>query len=201
MYHLKHDAFSKEYLDHVERSLLSSPYVGKSPLGPEFVETDGFSIVFRRTALRELINEFEYLREFLEAALFPKSNAFYLNPLIMKSGSRVDAHVDCRLVVTENVRIIPTLVSIFYVNAEEETGGKLTLNVGTSSELVVCPKSNDLVHFQGNLIHSVSDVSAKDVRISIVCEQYNLPESVLMGFPEYKIIQDEDLAPRVAVAN
>lgn len=200
MFNLEHNAFSKEYRDHVESSLLNSPYLGKSPLGPEFVKTDGFSLVFRRTALQKILSEFDYLNTFLEKALFPKSNAFYLNPLIMKRGSRVDAHVDCRLIESENVRIIPTLVSIFYVNAGDEmAGGKLVLNTGKDSEIIISPKTNDLLHFRGNIIHSVSEVNTKNFRISLVCEQYNLPEEILTGFPEFEIIQEQDLAPRVAV--
>jgi 2OG-Fe(II) oxygenase superfamily len=154
--------------------------------------------VFRRSKFADVVQEFPYLRAFLESATFPKSNAFYVNPLILTGSSRVDPHVDCRLVVTENVRIIPTLVSILYVRADKGmVGGSLTLNVGPDQEITIDPKANHLIHFRGDLVHSVSEVLGEHTRISVVCEQYNLPEPVLLGFPEFEILHDRDVAPRV----
>jgi hypothetical protein len=198
MYHLEHDAFPEPYRVDVEESIPSSAYIGNSPLGPEFVKTLGFSVVFRRSVLAGVLEEFGFLRDFLGKAIFPKSNAFYVNPLVMGQGSRVAAHIDCRLLVEENLRIIPTLVSIFYVaRSDEAIGGEITLNVGTASEVTLQPRQNDLLHFRGNLVHAVSEIRSSHRRISLVCEQYNLPEQVLEGFPAFNIIQDERAAPRV----
>jgi hypothetical protein len=147
----------------------------------------------------EVLSEFPYLRDFVETALFPNSNAFYVNPLIMQRGSRVGAHVDCRLIVEQDVRIIPNLVSIYYVStADDAIGGALTLNVGTDAEVVIRPQQNDLLHFRGDVIHAVSEITSDHVRICVVCEQYNLPESLLATFPDFEIVLDEAFAPRVA---
>ncbi len=196
MYHLTHDAFPADYRALVEHSILSSPHLGPSPLGPEFVATRGFSIIFKRLAFAALVEEFPYLGPFIAAAAFPHSNAFYVNPLVMTGGSRVDAHIDCRLVEAQNMRIIPTLVSIFYVRADPDKGGALHLRTEDRGEVAVSPRTNDLLHFPGRLVHSVDAVEGGDSRISLVCEQYNLREDVLAGFPEFEVILAGDHAPR-----
>lgn len=198
MYRLEHNAFTEEYRSYVERSILTSPYLGNSPLGPEFVKTGGYSVVFRRSALREVLAEFGYMSDFIDKAVFPKSNAFYINPLVMNEGSRVGAHVDCRLLLSQNVRIIPTLVSIFYVSADDDAeGGELVLNIGSVNEITLRPKRNDLLYFRGNIIHGVSPLVNAHPRVSLVCEQYNLTEALLDSFPTCQVIQEERIAPQV----
>lgn len=193
MYAIKKYTFSEEYLAGLMHHLMSSPYLASSPLGKEFVNTKGFSIVFTRSQLSDVLESFPYLKIFLDAVLFPKCNAFYINPLVLQGGSRVDPHVDCRLVISENARIIPNLVSVLYVHAEPNiTGGEFILNAGRDEETTIKPLTNLLLHFRGNIIHSVREVQGLHTRVSLVCEQYNLPDSVLRGFPGFEIIPGED---------
>lgn len=195
------DAFPEAYLAELVEGLTSSPYLGKSPLGEEFIRTEGFSVVFRRSQLARVLDCFPYLRGFLETAAFASSNAFYVNPLIMGQASRVEAHVDCRLLEEEDLRIVPTLVSVLYVACDEALeGGELCFNPGTESERSIQPKTNDLLHFKGDLVHLVREISVPARRISLVCEQYNLPEHALAAFPEFAILQSHDPAPRVRLA-
>lgn len=205
MYQLKINALRSGYGQEVVRALSASPYLGKSPLGPEFVDTRGFSLMFRRTGLPDVVEHFPFLREFLEAVLFPQSNAFYVNPLVMSKGSRVGAHVDCRLVVSRDVRIIPTVVSIYYAQADSRVqGGEITLNIGKDPEVSVYPESNSILHFKGDVIHSVSELRKCDKawpRVCLVCEQYNLEEATLDAFPGFQIILDADVSPRVAAVS
>ncbi|MFZ5479048.1 MAG: 2OG-Fe(II) oxygenase [Myxococcota bacterium] len=183
-------------------ALLTDPHLGKSPLGAEFVNTRGFSIVFRRSALEEVKAHFPYLAEFLTGSMFPASNAFYVNPLVLEGTSRVDTHVDCRLVASQNVRIIPNLVSVLYVEVDPSMlGGDLVLQVEPGRTFAIRPSTNDLLHFLGTLVHSVTPVESPSRRISVVCEQYNLPEEVLEGFPEFQVICDNDVAPRVSMSS
>ncbi len=201
-YNITHNAFSSGYCDEIEAAILESPYLGKSPLGPEFVETRGFSIVFTRNVLNDVLAEFPFLESFAARGIFPKSNAFYVNPLVMTGGSKVTPHIDCRLVATENVRILPTVVTVLYVRVDPDSrGGEFVLYPDTDDEVLVEPKSNDLLHFRGNIIHSVQALAGESTRISLVCEQYNLPSKILASFPEFDIIQDNDLAPRVPIIN
>lgn len=193
MYAIKKYAFSEEYLSELMQHLISSPYLASSPLGKEFVDTKGFSIVFTRSELDNVLKSFPYLKIFLDTVLFPKCNAFYINPLILCSGSRVDPHVDCRLVVSENARIIPNIVSVLYVHAEPNiSGGEIVLNVGGDEETTIKPLTNYLLHFRGNIIHSVREVKGLYKRVSLVCEQYNLTDSVLRGFSNFEVIPGED---------
>lgn len=199
MYKLTHDAAPSAYCAAVCEALEASPYVGDSPLGPEFVRTRGFSLIFRRTALADVTAAFPFLEPFLDRVVFEACNAFYVNPVIMARGSKVGDHIDCRLVEADNVRIIPNLVSILYVLADPDArGGALRLRVAPDESVAIQPRSGDLLHFKGSLIHSV-DALEDGARVSLVCEQYNLPDPVLAGFPEFEILQSADIAPRVSV--
>jgi len=191
-YQLTRGAFDRRYLTVVETAVLSSRHLGASPLGGEFVRTWGFSIVFRRSELSRVVSDFPGLGLFFERALLPSCNAFYVNPLVMTRGSRVDPHVDCRLVEAENVRIVPNLVSVFYVRADPRLkGGALKLQLPSGRVLELPPATNELVHFVGSLVHSVGEVlDGGDVhgRISLVCEQYNLEDGLLAGFPAFEVL-------------
>lgn len=198
MYKKISGAFSEDYIQSAQRHFLQSPYLGKSPLGAEFIKTRGFSIVFRRSSLCRVVEQFQFLKVFLEKVIFDSCNAFYVNPLLLSDHSRVEAHVDCRLLAKEDLRIVPNLVSILYLKADREMiGGELVLNVGHERELSLKLQSNDLIHFVGDIVHKVTPVQGAVDRICFVCEQYNLPEEALDAFPEYALLRDKDLAPRV----
>jgi len=177
-----------------------SEYLGKSPLGEEFVNTRGFSVVFKREAIDEVKDRFPYLEPYLEAVVFDGSNAFYVNPLVLNESSKVSPHIDCRLLSPQNIRLIPNLVSVFYAQVSAEMkGGRLVLNVGSDNEVTVKPKTNEVVHFLGKVIHSVTEVTNPRKRVSVVCEQYNLEDDVLEVFPYFQLVCDRDFAPRVAI--
>jgi hypothetical protein len=197
LYRKTHNEFKNSYLNELQREILSSRYLGKSPLGDEFVETQGFSVVFRRSQRKAVVEAFGYLDTFLTKVLFPSSNAFYINPLVLRKDSRVDTHIDCRLLAKENVRIIPNLVSILYIHVGEAlSGGHLLLNAGLDNEITVIPRSNDLLHFPGRMIHKVTELKGPGLRVALVCEQYNLPDPILESFPEFAILRGQDLAPQ-----
>lgn len=198
MYHVEHDAFDPSYRDLCFAAILDSPHLGNSPLGPEFVNTKGFSLVFRRENLPLVLKDHPYLVTYLQKVTFPSCNAFYINPLVLGSGSRVDQHVDCRLLSERQVRIIPNLVSIWYVRFDANVeGGELVLQIAPDKIATLRPVTNDLVHFRGNLIHHVGELRTPTLRVTVVCEQYNLPDDIVTFFPEYALILDSDVAPRV----
>lgn len=172
--------------------VVTSEFFGGSVLGPEFVATDGFSIVFQRRGLDSVTCRFPYLKELFRVALFESCNAFYVNPLVMYRGSRVDPHVDCRLMPCGNIRIIPNLVSVYYAEIPiEMAGGALLFYPGSIDEFKLTPCSGDLVHFRGSAIHCVEPLSVGKRRISVVCEQYNLEESLLEAFPYCDLIASD----------
>ena len=191
VYRLERQAFDPLYLREVEHALTRCEYVGASPLGAEFVLTQGFSLVFKRSSLGDVTDAFPFLRPFLEAAVFPASNAFFLNPLIMGHSSEVRPHIDCRLIAEQDLRIIPNLVSILYVRSEPEmSGGEITLGSGRPDAVSIKPSTNNLLHFKGDIVHHVTAVESDHKRVCLVCEQYRLPDHVLAGFPELDVITD-----------
>lgn len=191
LYRLMPASVAPELLQSIEDGVVGSPYLGASPLGSEFVATQGFSVVFRRSALAAVRTRFPYLDPFIAAALFASSNAFYINPLLLTEGSRVEPHVDCRVVEAQKIRIIPTLVSVLYVRCPEaDAGGTLVFRPGTEDEVRLQPRTGDLLHFRGRLLHAVTPLRARERRLSVVCEQYNLPPEALAGFPELRVLSD-----------
>ena len=156
------------------KELENSELVQKSPLGDEFVRARGFSAVFNRSSLGSIIEEVPYLERLLDHVLFPSTNAVFVNPLILSEGSRVDSHVDCRLLQSENVRIIPTIVSVLYVEIDSDiAGGELVLNPDLDDEVVLVPRTNMVIQFRGDVVHRVRQIDGTSTRISLVCEQYN----------------------------
>lgn len=178
------------------RGVLEAPYFGASVLGPEFLDTKGFSLVFRRSAIKTVYEEFPYLSQLLEKALFDDCNAFYINPLVMRRQSQVDTHIDCRL-TTKGERVIPNLVSVFYAEVHPEMiGGGIVFRPDQDDEVRVCPEAGDLLHFIGSTLHRVEAISSDVRRISVVCEQYNLTAAQLEGFPECEVLTDRALLAR-----
>lgn len=199
-YHRQAEVFSESTLEAVKSEILGSKYLGKSPLGPEFVKTQGFSIVFQRPAFERVTALFPAFESVFERLLFGSCNAFYINPLVMAEQSRVEPHIDCRSLPERGCRIIPNLVSVFYVQAEGLSGGELVLGSGRDDCVAITPASNELLVFPGALIHHVEALTGHGQRISLVCEQYHLDAELLSAFPEFMVLRDKDLAPRVSLS-
>jgi hypothetical protein len=190
LYALRKNIFSVDYLNELKLKILSSAHLASSPLGKEFVDTDGFSLVFRRTCLNQVINDFPFFKTYLEKVLIDNCNAFYLNPLVLYRGSRVDSHIDCRLLSKENMRIIPNLVTVLYIQVDDHLkGGEFVLKIDEDEEVSIKPQTNALLYFKGSLIHSVNEVKENHhPRISLVCEQYNLEANLLETFPSFRLV-------------
>ncbi|WP_260598077.1 2OG-Fe(II) oxygenase family protein [Sphingomonas endolithica] len=192
-YRLEKQAVGPDHLESIERSLEGSDYVGASPLGAEFVLTQGFSLVFTRDHLDLVTETFPFLRHFLDTVAFATSNAFFVNPLMMRSGSQVRPHIDCRLLDEQNLRIIPNLVSILYVRVPAEMkGGDIVLGSNRPDAVTMKPQSGDVLHFPGDIVHHVTPILSDDTRLCVVCEQYRLTDEVLDGFPAFDVITDAD---------
>jgi hypothetical protein len=177
--------------------ILSSQFFGASALGPEFIRTKGFSVVFQRSGLEVVSEQLPFLEPILQKVLFADCNAFYINPLVLYDDSEVQPHIDCRL-TPDNVRIIPNLVSVYYAEVSHAMeGGRLVLNTALESELQIRPNTDDLIHFLGSTIHRVESMQAGARRISIVCEQYNLEQATLQNFPVCQVIANSSPMARL----
>lgn len=188
-YHsLTNKAFAADYINNLSAQILASPHLGVSQLSDSFAETKGFSIVFNRAGIKQVESNFPFFKLYLKAALKPSCNAFYLNPLILESGGVVKPHVDCS--ISEYCKTFTTaqIVSILYVKVPSDLeGGELILGDRDRQISKITPKTNTLLHFKGNLTHSVNRVKSKNIRISLVCEQYTLSENKLKLVPEFAL--------------
>lgn len=186
-YTRKPNFLSLEELQALKEEILESPYLGTSQLSDRFVSTKGFSVVFKRSGISQVEQNFPYFKPYLEKALMPVCNAFYLNPLVLEGNSCIEEHVDCSLSSYFMEWVTPRLVSVLYICVPNDLqGGQLILQEDKSVWHVE-PETNTLVHFLGWVLHSVTPVQTGHARMSLICEQYNLPEEYLIKVPEFEI--------------
>ncbi len=181
-------AFSQDYLSELQGEILACPYFAVNNLNRDFVGTKGFSVVFRRSHLATVEQRFPYFKPYLKQALQSECNAFYLNPLLLKTGSRVDPHIDRSLRSYCKTIEPPAVVSVLYIEVPTNLiGGELILRSQKRLIGQIRPQPNTLLFFQGDLTHSVNPVNSSGIRLSLICEQYNLDESQLQEIPEFKL--------------
>lgn len=182
------NAFPPPYLGSLRRAIRASPYFTVNTLNRDFVATRGFSVVFRRSALEEVQHAFPFFAPYLERALRPDANAFYLNPLELQRGSRVDPHVDRSLRAYCPTVEPPAAVSVLYIEVPAGlVGGALVLRRGRKHLARIVPAENTLLVFEGDLTHAIEPVESATARLSLVCEQYCLPDAELERIPDLAI--------------
>ncbi|MBD2488267.1 2OG-Fe(II) oxygenase [Aulosira sp. FACHB-615] len=187
-YQQQPNAFPSEYLNNLWGEIHACPYFAVNNLNRDFVGTKGFSVVFRRSHLSTVEQKFPYFKPYLDLALQPNCNAFYLNPLLLKEGSRVDPHIDRSLRSYCKTVEPPTFVSVLYVRVPENMeGGELVLKSHKRQLGQIKPQMNTLLYFQGDLTHSVNAVKTSGSRLSLVCEQYTLSDAELVDIPEFTV--------------
>ena len=112
-------------------------------------------------------------------------NAFYMNLLLVPMGGHVGRHVDATLRSHVAVAdIVPIKVSVLWLQVPPQMqGGELNLFKGRRNVASIVPQEGMLAHFRGELGHEVAKVrvirEGQEMRASLVCEQYVLPEDVL----------------------
>ena len=196
-YQTSENAFSLDYLSQLQGQILNCPYFAVNNLNRDFIGTKGFSLVFQRSGLNKIEQQFPFLKTYLSIALESNCNAFYLNPLLLKTGSRVDPHIDRSLRSYCKTIEPPALVSVLYIQVPTTlNGGELVLCHNKRQVGQIRPKMNTLLYFQGNLTHSVKEVTSPGTRLSLVCEQYNLSETELLEIPEFTI-ESRAIKPKV----
>jgi len=188
-YRTSHNVFDPKYLSKLQKQILACSYFSVNNLNRDFVGTKGFSLVFQRSGISEVERHFPFFKPYLSVALQPTCNAFYLNPLLLQTGSRVDKHIDRSLRSYCKTIQPPDTVSVLYVQVPDVLeGGDLVLHCHKRQVGCIRPQFNTLLFFQGDLTHSVKEVkSPVSTRLSLVCEQYNLLETELEEIPEFAI--------------
>jgi hypothetical protein len=188
-YYQQHShAFSPNYLQDLWGEIQACPYFAINNLNRDFINTKGFSVVFQRQGLAEVEQKFPYFKPYLDLALLPNCNAFYLNPLLLKAGSRVDPHIDRSLRSYCKTIEPPAFVSVLYVRIPEDMqGGELVLKLQKRQVGQIKPQTNSLIYFQGDLTHAVNAVTTPGNRLSLVCEQYALSAAELEEIPQFTL--------------
>jgi 2OG-Fe(II) oxygenase superfamily len=170
------NAFPTSYLNDLFGEIKACSYFATNNLNRDFVATKGFSVVFQESGLVEVTEKFPFFKPYLDVALQPNCNAFYLNPLLLQAGSY------CKTIEP------PLIVSVLYVRTPENMeGGELVLRCQKRQVGQIKPQINNLVYFQGDLTHSVNAVKTTGNRLSLVCEQYSLSDSELEEIPEFVV--------------
>jgi len=182
------NAFPVQYLQDLWGEIQACPYFAINNLNRDFINTKGFSVVFQRQGLAEVCQKFPYFKPYLDKALLSNCNAFYLNPLLLKAGSRVDPHIDRSLRSYCKTIEPPASVSVLYVRVPEDMeGGELVLKLQKRQVGQIKPQTNSLIYFQGDLTHAVNAVTTPGNRLSLVCEQYCLSEDELEEIPQFTL--------------
>lgn len=184
------DCFDPKALAKIQAQVMSSPHLSANNLTGDFVGTRGFSIVFTRAGTEQVVKHFPAFGPYVETLLDPSCNAFYLNPLILTGGSRVDPHIDRSLRAYCKTVDTPLQVGVLYLQVPADLkGGELILRQGKRQVGRIVPEVNKLVQFQGDLRHEVTGVAQAVTgrRLSLVCEQYRLEPETLAEIPTYLI--------------
>ncbi len=208
--HLKtHDqrrsGLSRDAFEALKQSLLGSPLVGRSTLGGPFRSSRGFAVIFHGEGVDGVVTRFPTLGPYLARTLGAPGverlrpwyrskpvapNAWYLNVLLVGTGGTVSRHVDATLRPFLEQEVLPTLVSVLYLEVPGGQGGELQLWHEAEPVARIQPRSNHCVHFRGDLAHAVEPFSsgASDaVRASLVIEQYTLSPEQLAAVPTFKL--------------
>lgn len=182
------NSFPVTYLDELRGEILACSYLATNNLNRDFVDTKGFSVVFRRSHLITVEQQFPIFKPYLDLALQPNCNAFYLNPLLLQQGSRVDPHIDRSLRSYAKTIDPPEIVSVLYIQVPTPLlGGELVLRDHKRQVGQIQPQANLMLYFQGNLTHSINVLKTPGRRLSLVCEQYHLTEAELEDIPAFTI--------------
>lgn len=191
--HRTPEALPVEAIEAIRSAILGSSLLGETNLSSQFSGTYGFSVTFRRESVSEVTECFPAFAPFLDAALLPGCNAFLLNPLLVQNGRGVDAHLDRSMGFYGAGVGCPVAVSVLYVQVPEQlAGGELRLYHRGQRVAALAPRPRSLVTFRGDMVHEVVAVEEgapelPAARISLVVEQYRLPEAQLQRVPGFEL--------------
>lgn len=192
-YTLRPEALAAPAVAAIRDAILASPYMSTNNLNMRFEGTYGFSVAFRRDAIAQVLSEFPAFAPYMDAALKPEANAFFLNPLLIANGGGVKPHHDFSLHAYVPDAEAPVAVSVLYVEVPAGLkGGHFRLYDGQRVLAEVPPLARHLLTFRGDLRHEVLPVEtgAPDIyeaRLSLVVEQYRLSDEQLGRMPAMRI--------------
>ncbi len=180
-------------LGDLKEAIINSPYLAETDLNEGFTGTSGFTLLFHREERERAESLMPELRPFFEKAMKSQANVFFLNPLVLHAGgSGVAPHADKTIVsyVDSKDPPFPFCVSVLYLSLPtEKKGGSLVFHRAVG-KLEKVPKENLLIEFPGWLMHEVTPLSSQPgspPRVSLVLEQYELPEAMKNEVPRFSL--------------
>lgn len=186
------DLLSIEALAALRNAILQSPYLAETDLNEGFTGTSGFTMLFHleeRERVQALIPEVE---PFLDKAIKPEANVFFLNPLVLHAGGAgVAPHADKTLVsYLDGDPPFPFCVSVLYLSLPKEKKGGSIVFHRAIGRLQKTPVENLLLEFPGWLLHEVTPLSSEPgspPRVSLVLEQYRLSPEMKAAVPRFSL--------------
>ena len=170
-------------------------FVGRSTLNG-FGKTKGFVVTFSSRHEKQILDTFKPIHEVFKQIQEPGTNAYIFNPVIIEHSTKetersipyhYDMSLDDQAKTLFGQSYLPVCVTVIYIQLPESyKGGKLCLaEYGSVDDSVIGmykPKLGRKLTFRGDMMHHVEPIHCKDgkgKRISLVFEQYKLPESKL----------------------
>jgi len=170
-------------------------YTGKSTLNG-FEKTKGFVVMFSSRHEQKFADTFKPIYEVFKQVRIPGTNAYIFNPVLIEPSSdkierSIDFHYDVSLEeqtkTNEGRNYLPIAVTVIYIELPDTyEGGHLRLSkfgaVDSSGIRRYKPKLGRKFTFRGDALHCVEPIyckNPKSKRISLVFEQYKIPESKL----------------------
>lgn len=171
---------SNEECKELSRYIIKHPLIDKSVLSDGFSSSYGFVIRFNEYSKIDFMNSkynLKKLHDVFEKIKEPGTNAYVCNPLILGKGKSIEYHYDDTLCMYTyfGASILPVCVTVLYLQLPDEfTGGELCV---ADFEKVV-PVVGKKVVFRGDMQHAVKEFTSTEntKRVSLVFEQYNVPE-------------------------
>lgn len=205
----------QQFSDHLK----DHRFVSKNPLNEQFEGSYGVVLCFKRsprmwTHLTDC--DLKMMIPTLEKCMQGEANAFVLNVLMIDpekeqqrpTGKSVEYHYDMTLNQMCNGKIIlPRWVFAIYLSLPEPfVGGSLMLRRFNGAgflkpDAVVQPRIGRMIRFRGDSLHSVEKLysESSEQRISLILEQYCLPDSNYEELSEFRFSSPPDRFPNYRV--
>jgi len=200
-FHIEDNFLSKRECIMLSEYIKYHKLLSRSSLNPDnFGSTYSFQIYFNKYSKNDFLNSPYNLKpiyDIFERIKQPGTNAYVFNPIVLdglrvfeKNTNKIRYHYDDTLDLSDNMGklYLPVCVTILYIQVPEKfIGGTLKMhdfgylechNLGI---IEIRPEVGKKVVFRGDMHHGVSSLyCSKDTkRISLVFEQYNIPENRL----------------------
>lgn len=199
------------------QTAVDHPLSASNQLSQQFVGSRGFVLKFNSEGASQLSSrsDLSFLTPFFRKVRDPQANAFVLNVLIIQPDEAnestkpaIGLHVDNTVGIDSARLWVAHSVSVYYLQVPAEMeGGVLELYADLVQKKRpderVYPTEGDLVTFRGDAYHRVTQVrqragaeapptATESLRVSLVLEQYRIPERLYAHTFEFKISDKDD---------